>query len=180
MGFIARMIFGLFDRIWFFASIIIGAQWAGYIQAYIHQLIGHLDEAARWMREYKAIAEKHHHNLDNLVRSLQNSKDPSLIEQGELLKSHILREGQLQNTLDSIQNAEIWQQPFYFIKNLEYDIAMQTASNYIPTLPLSTDALISACVAVIVLWLPIKLILMLFSPRRNRQVYTAKRQAPNR
>lgn len=175
MGFFLRVFFGLFDRLWFFASIIIGAQWAGYIQAYIHQLIGHLSEARKWMDEYRVIAEKHHGNLDNLVKALQNSKDGSLVAQGELLKKNILRETELEETLSSLQDAEIWQQPFYFVKNLEYDIAMQTASNYVPTLPLSTDALISAAVALIILWLPIKLIMLAFSSNPHQRSYRARR-----
>lgn len=175
MGFFLRLFFGLFDRLWFFASIIIGAQWAGYIQAYIHQLIGHLNEARKWMGEYRAIAEKHHGNLDSLVKVLQNSKDGSLVAQGELLKKNILRESQLEETLSSLQDAKIWQQPFYFVKNLEYDIAMQTASNYIPTLPLSTDSLISAAVALIILWLPLKLIMLAFSSNPNQRSYRARR-----
>lgn len=177
MGFFARIFFGLFDRLWFFASLIIGAQWAGYIQAYMHQLTGHLNEAVRWIEDYRKIAEKHHNSLDNLVKSLQNSKDASLIEQGDLLKRNILRESQLQETLDSIQGSEIWQQPFYFIKNLQSDIAWQTASNYVPTLPLSTDALISATVGIIILWLPIKLIFMAIGSASNKSKmrYRARR-----
>lgn len=116
---------------------ILGSQFLAFIQQYRQRLGGHLDEAARNLREVSTgeIGQL----LDDVTRTAVSLVAERRVED-------------LQGAIDRIESASPLAKPFVFARHIDYDIANATWTSFQPALPLDAVNLTYSAVALLVSW----------------------------
>lgn len=145
-----RFIDSILDRICAVLGALAMAQFPQYLAQYIQRLGGHVDEAARGMEKYREIAKDVGKTLYQYSQHLLNSKDPAVFKTGQKIAGDLERYDQLAAALKELQNAPAYKKLFVFIKDIDFDIARSTLSNFTPGLPVTLEGAAYAAVGIVI------------------------------
>lgn len=119
------------------AGAILGSQFLAFIQQYRQRLGGHLDEAARNLREV---------SVGEISKLLDDSTRAAVSAVAER------RVDELQAAINRIEGAGPLTKPFVFAQHVDYEVANATWSSFQPALPLDVVNLAYAAAALVVSW----------------------------
>lgn len=167
---------GITDRIFFATAAILGMQIPGFIVQYAQRLGGHLDEARRQLKNYRAIAdERFSGDINRLILEYRDSANATFSRTGEILQELVQRVDYLQASLDTLSNASLAQQIGHLIMYLDQEIAQATLRAFEFTVPLTVEAVACAIITGAVASAMFHLILLLlkalfaaYFTRRNK------------
>lgn len=146
-----RVLQTVIDRVLFTLSFIVGAQLPEFIQQYSQRLSGHLNEASLQLQQFELIAEQWHQgNLTALITLYQQNPLPAIQETANVIINLQNRIDAYQNALINLEHNNLLQKISYFFTQMDSDIAQATYSQYILTIPLSVDTLITGGVFALV------------------------------
>ncbi|NKB43778.1 MAG: DUF2937 family protein [Alphaproteobacteria bacterium] len=134
------------------------SQTQAFIDQYLQRLGGHLDEAKL--------------NLDRIETGVRYQTMSKTVKQ-ELEADATLRVDELQSAYNAITDAGLLSRPFTFYRESDDRIISGTLNDFVPALPLDTNALVYVCVGIVlalvayeILKLPITLVFG--QPRRRK------------
>lgn len=135
------MIYKFIDRIFIVLGALLFAQAPLFMQAYRHQLSGHIAEL-RWniesMRHAAMLSGK---TLEAFVLKFVQSGDQDFARQGAIMQEMIDRFQQFSAGLSAIDNATLFSRPFAFMWHLNYDVAIATLHGYAIGIPLTFEGI---------------------------------------
>ncbi|MBT5239982.1 MAG: DUF2937 family protein [Rhodospirillaceae bacterium] len=134
------------------------SQVQAFINQYLQRLGGHLDEAKL--------------NLDRIENGVRYQTMSNTVRQ-ELEADASLRVNELQSAYDTISESGLLSRPFTFLNKADDGIIAGTLNDFVPALPLDTNALVYVCIGIVlalvayeIIKLPITLVFG--QPRRRK------------
>lgn len=138
------------------------SQTQAFIDQYLQRLGGHLDEAKL--------------NLDRIVAGVRYQTMSDTVRQ-ELKTDAQLRVSELQSAYDAIINSGIIARPFTFFRNADDSILNGTMSDFVPAIPLDSNALTYSLIAIFlslaayeIIKLPLTLVINRLRRRKHRKL----------
>ena len=145
-----KWIEGLADRIFAVLGAALFSQMPAFVKHYEQRLGGHVDEAARNVSAWQAMADKIANGcLDMLVSMGQASSEVFSLEASRKCAEDLARHETLLQALESIQNAPAWARGIVLLRHADVQIARATARAFTPNLPMDAEGLVYALFGVI-------------------------------
>jgi len=141
----------LIDRILCVAGAVLFSQAPEYMQQYLQRLGGHLAEARRQLAQFEEIARQAGRTLQELSAQYATNADPTIIGMGRLMSDTETRVGVLSASEVALRDAPVWERPFVFLRQLDWEIARGTTGVYKPAVPTTLEGVLYALVGVIVI-----------------------------
>lgn len=142
----------LLDRLCVVAGAFIGSQIPQFMQQYTQRLAGHVEALHKLITQLTQIASLSQKNLPQYIQKFKASGDPDFIQQGDFMQGILNRWQELHHALDHLTQSPIWFRPYYFLKEIQPDIAHSTLSSFQPGLSLTIEGLCYAGAGMIVGW----------------------------
>ncbi|WNC74109.1 DUF2937 family protein [Thalassotalea psychrophila] len=137
-----RFICSTFDKILFSVNAVVAMQLPGFIQQYGQRISGHLAEAQYQLQKYQYIADQHYQgDILLLVRRYQMNSDPGINAAGDVVFDLIDRISLLTKHVSHLFESDYFLQIYYFIIELDLEIARATLQDYQLTIPLNIAAI---------------------------------------
>lgn len=137
-----KFIFSSLDKILFAVNAILAMQLPGFIQQYGQRISGHLAEAQYQLQKYQYIADQHYQgDILLLVKRYQTNSDPGINAAGDVVFDLIERISVLTKQVSHLFDSDYLSQIYYFIIEIDLDIARATLQDYQLTVPLNTAAI---------------------------------------
>jgi len=159
----------LLDRCLFTFSFIVGVQLPEFVQQYSQRLSGHLNEASHHLSQFQAIADSQYQgSLLTLISRYQANSDIAIVQTGDVIAELMTRIELFELQLSHLQQGDLYQRLYYFIIEMDIELARATAFQFQLAIPLETQALLlGACLAL--------LILLMQSVIKTSVIYTINR-----
>lgn len=142
----------LIDRLCVVAGAFIGSQVPQFMQQYTQRLAGHVEALQKLIHQLHQIASLSQKTLEQYIQKFVDSGDPDFIQQGDFMQGILNRWQELHLALNNLTQSSIWLRPYYFLKDLQPDIAHSTLSSYQPGLSLTIEGLCYAGAGMILSW----------------------------
>lgn len=142
----------LFDRLCIVIGAFLGSQIPSFIQQYTQRLAGHVEALQKLVTQMHQIALLSHKSLEQYIQKFQNSTDPDFTQQGEFMQGILIRWQELSQTLEHLTQSPFWLHYYYFIKDIQIDIAQSTFASFQPSLNLTIEGLCFAMIGMILGW----------------------------
>lgn len=131
----------LIDRLCVVFGAFIGSQIPMFMQQYIQRLAGHVDALQKLINQLHQIASISQKNLNQYIQKFIESSDPDFNRQGDFMQGIVVRLQELQLALEHITQNPFWLRPYYFLKDLQPDIARSTLDSFQPGFNLTIEGL---------------------------------------
>lgn len=145
-----KWIAGIFDKILALAGALVLSQAPVFMQAYTHQLSGHVAELQWQMDSMHRVAAQSGKSLDLFVQKFLNSTDIDFQLQGQLMRGTIERWQNYSEGLFALQHATVWTRPFVFIRHFEWNIAHSTYESFDIGLTLNIEGIVYALIGMLI------------------------------
>lgn len=142
----------LLDRLFVVAGAFLGSQIPQFIQQYTQRLAGNVDALQKLLTQLRNIALFSSKSLEQYIQKFRDSSDPDFISQADFMQGILMRWQDLHQTLDHLTQSSIWLRPYYFLKDLQPDVAHSTLESFQPGLSLTIEGLCYAGVGMILGW----------------------------
>ena len=142
----------LIDRLCVVAGAFIGSQIPQFMQQYTQRLAGHVDALQKLINQLHQMAAFSHKNLDQYIQKFKESADPDFIRQGDFMQGIVTRWQELQQALNHLTQSPFWLRPYYFLRDLQSDIAHSTFASFQPGINLTIEGLCYAGGGMILGW----------------------------
>lgn len=153
------------DRLCVVIGAFAGSQVPAFMQQYTQRLIGRVDELNLLMKNLQQLAFFSNKSLSAYIEKFLSNADPDFVQQGLFMQEIVTRWQHLNQALNHLQTATIWQRPFIFLQNIQNDIANSTFNSYQPGFSLTTEsaiyALIGICIGVSAYQLLLKILYLI-------------------
>ncbi|WOH38492.1 DUF2937 family protein [Thalassotalea fonticola] len=137
-----KFIFSSLDKILFSVNVVLAMQLPGFIQQYGQRISGHLAEAQYQLQKYQYIADQHYQgDILLLVKRYQMNSDPGINAAGDVVFDLIERISLLTHHVAHLFESDYFAKIYYFIIEIDLDIAKATLQDYQLTIPLNTAAI---------------------------------------
>ena len=143
----------LIDRLCVVAGAFVGSQIPQFMQQYTQRLAGHVEALQKLLNQLRQIASLSNKSLEQYIQKFKDNTDPDFIQQGDFMQGILSRWEELQQTLNHLTQSSIWLRPYYFLKDLQPDIAHSTLDSYQPGLSLTVEGLCYAGAGMIIGWI---------------------------
>jgi hypothetical protein len=146
------------DRV---ASLLCGvafAQTPQFIQHYMQQLSGRVDELHRQVASMRYAASLTGKSLEQFIEKFQKSSDADFTHQGEVMAQIYNRYETLSSAFTHLQASQGVERPFTFFYYADIGLIKSTLANFSPGLPLTLEAGIYALIGVVCCHLTFSLI----------------------
>jgi Protein of unknown function (DUF2937) len=148
-----RWIRGLLDRVLLVAAVLCAGALPSYIAQYRQRLGGRLDQVIRDLAPFQEIANQlHGGSLDALIRYHLASPDKTFHAEGQAIQDMVNAEAALRSSAAAL-DTDLWHQLWYLSTNLDHGMAGATWHSFVPSIPLTLDALVFAAVVGVFVWL---------------------------
>src|ERR1700675_1311335 len=107
-----KWIAGIFDKLLALIGALVLSQAPVFMQAYIHQLSGHVAELQWQMDSMQRVAAQSGKTLDQFVQKFLASTDLDFALQGQVMQGIIERWHNYSDGLLALQHATVWTRPF--------------------------------------------------------------------
>ncbi len=143
----------LLDRLCVVIGAFIGSQIPQFMQQYTQRLAGHVEALQKMIHQLREISSLSHKTLEQYIQKFQDSPDPEFVLQGDFMQGILNRWAELQQALDHLTQSSMWVRPYYFLKDLQPDIAHSTFASFQPGVNLTIEGLSYAGVGMILGWI---------------------------
>ncbi|MBP7583726.1 MAG: DUF2937 family protein [Spirochaetes bacterium] len=135
---------GLADRICAVTGALLFIQVPVFITHYMQRLGGHVDELTRVVNQYRASAADNGKSLEEYVRRFLSSSEGDFVSAGKNMQFNIDRLADITQALEHLTTSGPAGKFFYFIKDIDIDIARATMRNFTPGLNISLEGAVYA------------------------------------
>jgi len=139
----------LIDRILCVVGAVLFSQGPEFMQQYLQRLGGHLAEARRQYAQFEEIAGRAGRTVRELAAQYIANTDPSVVGMGRLIGETETRINTLSAAEAALRDASVWERPFVFLRQLDWEIARGTSGVYKPAVPTTLEGLLYALAGVI-------------------------------
>lgn len=153
----------LIDRLCVVAGAFIGSQIPQFMHQYTQRLAGHEEALQKLITQLRQIASLSHKTLEQYIQKFFDSGDPDFIQQGDFMQGILHRSQELHIALTHLTQSSPWLRPYYFLKDLQPDIAHSTFASFQPGLSLTLEGLFYGGVGMIVGWLFFQIVSKIFA-----------------
>ncbi|WDE09593.1 DUF2937 family protein [Thalassomonas haliotis] len=158
-----KMLATLIDRCLFTVFFILGLQLPEFMQQYMQRLSGHLHEAHYQLDQFQAIADSQFQgNLQALIERYQSNSDNVFQQTGQMIENLVLRIDGFNQSLTNLQQGDYLNRLYYFVTQIDPELATATLKQYQLAVPLDMHALATGASFAIVLLLLISLLAVVF------------------
>lgn len=148
------MLATLIDRCLFTVFFILGLQLPEFMQQYTQRLSGHLHEAHYQLDQFQAIANNQFQgNLLALIKRYQSNADNVFQQTGQMIENLVLRIEGFNQSLTNLQQGDYPDRLYYFVTQIDPELAAATLKQYQLAVPLDMHALITGATFAIILLL---------------------------
>lgn len=159
----------LVDRLLCVVGAGVSAQAPEFMQQYLQRLGGHLAEARRQLLQFEEIAKQAGKTVHELAAQYAANADPSVVSMGKVVGDSELRVQTLSAAEAALREASVWERPFVFLRDLDWEIARGAADVYKPAVPTTLEGMVYGLVGILgVLGLFHGVLVPLFRSRRIR------------
>lgn len=137
-----RFLFTILDRLFVIAGALLGVQIPLFILQYTQRLAGHVGELNLLLNKLRELANQSHKSLEQYIAKFLASNDSDFVGQGEFMLGVVNRWESLNKALNDLMSSSIWERPFVFIKELQYDIARSTFHDFQPGIQLTVEGFV--------------------------------------
>jgi len=141
----------LIDRILCVVGAVVFSQAPEFMQQYLQRLGGHLAEARRQLAQFEEIARQAGRTVQELAAQYADNADPTVIGMGRLMSETETRVGVLSASEVALRDAPVWERPFVFLRQFDWEIAHGTAGVYKPAVPTTLEGALYALIGVFVI-----------------------------
>lgn len=142
----------LMDRLCVVAGAFIFSQFPQFMQQYTQRLAGHVEALQKLLHQLRQIASFSHKTLEQYIQKFKDSTDTDFSQQADFMQGILNRWQELNQALDHLTQSSIWLRPYYFLKDLQTDIAKSTFASFQPGFNLSMEGLCYAGAGMIFGW----------------------------
>lgn len=139
---------GLLDRSFAVIGALVCAQAPMFIQQYNQQLTGRVAELKLQMDAMANIATLSQKSVKQYIQRFIDSGDPDFMRQGDILLWTHERYDQLTNALNQLSGASMTSKPFVFLRDLNWEVARSTLSEFQPGIPFTAEGFIYALIGI--------------------------------
>lgn len=143
----------LLDRLFIVAGAFIGSQIPQFMQQYTQRLAGNVEALQKLIGQLNHMASLSQKTLEKYIQKFKISEDPDFVQQGDFMQGILNRWEELHEALVHLNQSSIWVRPYYFLKDLQADIAHSTISSFHPGLSLTLEGLCYAGIGMILGWI---------------------------
>ena len=141
------------DRLCIVAGAFIGSQIPQFMQQYTQRLAGHVEALQKLIDQMRQIASFSNKTLEQYIEKFKESSDLDFSRQGDFMQGIVTRWQELHQALNHLTQSSIWLHPYYFLKDLQPDIAHSTLASFQPGLSLTIEGLCYAGIGMILGWI---------------------------
>lgn len=138
MSFI-KVLSSILDRLFVIAGALLGVQIPIFIHQYMQRLAGHVAELNQLLNKLREMAAQSNKTLEQYIAKFMASQDVDFSNQGLFMLDVVKRWDNLNEALYNLMNSSIWQRPFVFVRDLQYDIARSTLHDFQPGISLTVE-----------------------------------------
>ncbi len=149
---IFSLIGSLLDRLCVVAGAFIGSQIPQFMQQYTQRLAGHVEALQKLINQLREIATLSHKTLEQYIQKFKDSSDQDFIHQADFMQGILTRWQDLHQALDHLTQSSMWLRPYYFLKDLQPEIAHSTFASFQAGFNLTFEGLCYAGVGMVVGW----------------------------
>lgn len=128
------------DRVLSLVFGIVFAQIPQFIQHYMQQLFGRVEELRMQVESMRYAASLSGKSLEQFIKKFQSNSDPDFIHQGDVMSQILGRHDQLSTAYSHMQTAKGIEQPFTFFYYFDWSLAKSTMANFSLGVPLTLEA----------------------------------------
>lgn len=152
----------LLDRLTLIAAVLLAGAFPSFATQYEQQVEASLNQAVEDLEPFQRIADRHHDgSLDALVQRHRSSNDPVFFEEGDAIESLVSRIDVLRESRGALTGG-LFSDAQHMLRARHPDILSSTLKVFRPGFEYSTNALVFALVAGVVVWLvlvpPVRLV----------------------
>ena len=140
----------LLDRLCVILGAFIGSQIPQFMQQYSQRLAGHVDELHHLLNNLRQLATHSDKTLEQYIQKFATNADPDFAHQGEFMQQLVGRWQELEHALYHLVHSSIWARPYFFLKDLQTDIAQATLLSFQPGISLNLEGLCYAGAGVLI------------------------------
>lgn len=160
-----KLLVTLIDRCLFTLFFIAGVQVPEFMQQYMQRLSGHLHEANFQLNQFQAIADNQFQgDLLALVARYRSNSDDVFQQTGNVIEDLLVRIDTFNHSLVNLQQTEYLNRLYYFVSEMDIQLAGATLEHYQLAIPLEIHAITTGAAFAICLLL---LLTLLFSFGRH-------------
>jgi hypothetical protein len=142
---LVRPLDGLLDRICAVAGALVFSQAPAFMAHYLQRLSGHVDEAARHVKAWQAMADRiADGRLEALIRMGRTGREAFGLEAAEKCAADLARHETLSRALEAMRSAPVWSRAASFARHADMEIARAAWRDFTPSLPLDVESLVYA------------------------------------
>ena len=141
----------LIDRILCVAGAVLFSQAPEFMQQYLQRLGGHLAEARRQLAQFEEVARQAGRTLHELAAQYAANADPAVVGMSRLIGETETRVAVLSTSESALRATSVWERPFVFLRQLDWEIARGTGDIYKPAVPTTLEGMLYALVGVVVI-----------------------------
>lgn len=139
--FILRLIGGLLDRLFIVLGAFFGSQVPAFMHQYTQRLAGHVEELDHLLSEIRRTTVLSGKPMEVYIDKFLTSNDPDFVMQGEFMQMMYMRWQHLTRVLHDLVESSMWQRPYIFFRELNFDMAKSTFSSFQPGISLTLEGL---------------------------------------
>ena len=121
---------GLIDRAFAVAGALLFVQFPIFVQQYMQQLVGRVDELKLQVESLRKAAALSRKTLEQYIQKFLENGDSDFVMQGQFMESIVERCGRLSDALHSLQNCTLIEKPFFFFASYSHEIAVSTFNTF--------------------------------------------------
>jgi len=163
---------GLFRTAVAIAAALVLSQEPEFARQYAQRLGGVVDEIERGLKVVSSEAEKLGLTLDQSIETRLASPDGLTQSDGKRFAHDRERARTLREHYGAIVDGTMWDRLRVVLFGMDWDIAVATASVYVPAMPLSVEGGVAAGVGLVGGWLAAFLLLLPFRRRAPRRGFS--------
>lgn len=142
----------LIDRLCVVAGAFIGSQIPLFMQQYTQRLAGHVEELNRLLNQMRQVAFHSNKTLEQYIQKFISSSDPDFVHQGEFMQGILLRWEEFNHAFYQLSKSSLWDRPYVFLKEIQYDIAASTLASFQPGISLNLEGFCYAGIGIVLGW----------------------------
>jgi hypothetical protein len=138
------------DRCFAILGAFAGSQIPAFMHQYTQRLAGHVDELTLLVKNLNQLASAAHKTLEQYIQKFTSTNDPDFVQQGEFMYGVITRWNDLSQILSQLAQSSLWERPFIFFKNIQYDIAQPTLASFQMSITMNVEGFIYMAIGALV------------------------------
>jgi hypothetical protein len=159
----------LIDRFCAALGAVALSQFPQFYGQYMQRLGGHLDETKRALDQYIKVASDLGLTLEEYIIEHLNSSSEIFKSSGRIIEDLLTRYNELNQTYNALQEANIYNRWFVFLKEVDWSIAVGTWNNFMPGIPTTIEGLTYALAGLLAGWGTYSIVKLLIAfPFRKR------------